>query len=69
MSQTGHDPRGYNPVNYQHHYHWARFAMSYMDNIHHNLLWAYIFATLILDYILIIFLHNFAVEKEALHYS
>ena len=24
MSQTGHDPHSYNPVNYQRHYHWAR---------------------------------------------
>ena len=24
QSQTGHDPNGYNPVNYQYHYHWAR---------------------------------------------
>ena len=26
MSQPGHDPHGYNPVNYQHHYHWAQSA-------------------------------------------
>ena len=24
MSQTGHDPHGYNPMNYQRHYQWAR---------------------------------------------
>ena len=24
MSQLGHDPHGYNPVNYQHQYHWAQ---------------------------------------------
>ena len=34
MSQTGHNPRGYNPVNYQHHYHWAQsHLLCQPDNI------------------------------------
>ena len=33
MSQTGHDPHGYNPVNYQRHYHWAQSCeLCQLDN-------------------------------------
>ena len=39
MSQLGHNPHSYNPVNYQRHYHWARSRKLSMSTYTATILW------------------------------
>ena len=51
MFQTGHDPHGFNPVNYQRHYNWARSCLLYQQDNNGLLINANTQGTILISYV------------------